>query len=202
MLFGIAIINFMYAQLLYFLRNPPTKEERLVKIFGLCIQVRVDWQSFCWLFQSLAMAEKSTISYIEGLQQNGGGISIRKTFNQKMKRTLFQVACQAIQRYTAVSSVKTIIKIQHLYILWRLASGPRTCVWLSGSARQDRSNHDQSFRNKRNSNRKWKWLPILTQENETLDRLLSVVDMLWVLRSIGYLCIRTRYTEVKIVCWF
>lgn len=41
MLFGIGIINFMYAPLLYFLRNPPTKEERL----------------------SLVMAEKSTISY-------------------------------------------------------------------------------------------------------------------------------------------
>ncbi|KAK4018073.1 synaptic vesicular amine transporter [Daphnia magna] len=41
MLFGIAIINFMYAPLLYYLRNPPTKEER----------------------QCLAMAEKATISY-------------------------------------------------------------------------------------------------------------------------------------------
>ena len=30
MLFGIAMINFMYAPLLYFLRNPPTKEERQV----------------------------------------------------------------------------------------------------------------------------------------------------------------------------
>nr|CAH0112110.1 unnamed protein product [Daphnia galeata] len=41
MLFGIAIISFMYAPLLYYLRNPPTKEER----------------------QCLAMAEKATISY-------------------------------------------------------------------------------------------------------------------------------------------
>lgn len=30
MLFGIAIISFMYAPLLYYLRNPPTKEERQV----------------------------------------------------------------------------------------------------------------------------------------------------------------------------
>lgn len=36
MLFGIAIINFMYAPLLYFLRNPPTKEERQVRIVSLC----------------------------------------------------------------------------------------------------------------------------------------------------------------------
>ena len=32
MLFGIAIISFMYAPLLYYLRNPPTKEERQVKM--------------------------------------------------------------------------------------------------------------------------------------------------------------------------
>jgi len=41
MLFGIAMINFMYAPFLYLLRNPPTKEEH----------------------QSLIMTEQSTISY-------------------------------------------------------------------------------------------------------------------------------------------
>lgn len=32
MLFGIAIISFIYAPFLYFLRNPPTKEEREVSL--------------------------------------------------------------------------------------------------------------------------------------------------------------------------
>lgn len=31
MLFGIAILNFIYAPLMYFLRAPPTKEEKKVK---------------------------------------------------------------------------------------------------------------------------------------------------------------------------
>jgi DHA1 family solute carrier family 18 vesicular amine transporter 1/2 len=30
MLFGIAILNFLYAPLMYLLRNPPTKEEKKV----------------------------------------------------------------------------------------------------------------------------------------------------------------------------
>lgn len=70
MLFGIGIINFMYAPLLYFLRNPPTKEERQVWIwqFGLddCrskIVKTVSRLILFYFFQSLAMAEKSTISY-------------------------------------------------------------------------------------------------------------------------------------------
>jgi DHA1 family solute carrier family 18 vesicular amine transporter 1/2 len=31
MLFGIAILNFLYAPLMYLLRNPPTKEEKKVR---------------------------------------------------------------------------------------------------------------------------------------------------------------------------
>jgi len=31
MLFGTAMLNFLYAPLLYFLRSPPTKEEKKVK---------------------------------------------------------------------------------------------------------------------------------------------------------------------------
>jgi DHA1 family solute carrier family 18 vesicular amine transporter 1/2 len=32
MLFGIAILNFLYAPLMYLLRNPPTKEEKKVRL--------------------------------------------------------------------------------------------------------------------------------------------------------------------------
>ena len=62
MLFGIAIINFMYAPLIYFLRRPPTKEERQVSLFN--IQTASDLFTNVWLHpQSLLMAEKSTIQY-------------------------------------------------------------------------------------------------------------------------------------------
>ena len=40
MLFGIAILNFLYAPLMYFLRAPPTKEEKKSLIIGEKSSVR------------------------------------------------------------------------------------------------------------------------------------------------------------------
>lgn len=41
MLFGIAILNFLYAPLMWFLRAPPTKEEKKVSFKSNFVQVKL-----------------------------------------------------------------------------------------------------------------------------------------------------------------
>lgn len=62
MLFGIAILNFLYAPLLLSLKNPPTKEEKKVlsklkAMNQICLIVLN-------LFQSLLTGENSSVRYV------------------------------------------------------------------------------------------------------------------------------------------
>lgn len=61
MLFGIALLNFVYAPLLYMLKSPPTKEEKKVRVYTPAMAVFVSHSTF----QSLIMGgEKSSVRYV------------------------------------------------------------------------------------------------------------------------------------------
>lgn len=72
MLFGDAILCFLYAPLMYFLRSPPTKEERKVRIcnYGYNFNLLTNYLNyFSPLLQTL-IGEKSSVRYIN--YQNEG----------------------------------------------------------------------------------------------------------------------------------
>lgn len=60
MLFGIALLNFVYAPLLIMLKSPPTKEEKKVRMGQQADAVFVSHS----MFQSLIMGEKSSVRYV------------------------------------------------------------------------------------------------------------------------------------------
>lgn len=61
MLFGIALLNFIYAPLLYMLKSPPTKEEKKVRLDTNALIVCICNATL----QSLIMGgEKSSVRYV------------------------------------------------------------------------------------------------------------------------------------------